>query len=120
MNLLIDCTNLKTGGAIQVATSFINDLNKLKLEVSYYIVLTPQLSRNFVREKFSNFFNFVDLPKGVSNKYKIARFLKRLENELSIDKVFCVFGPKYYKSKVPAAVGFAYGHYIYGDSPFYK
>lgn len=128
MNVLIDCTNLKVGGGIQVATSFLNDLNKLDTEddniiqeLKFYIVLSPQMEEQFNKTTFSSRFVFIELNKGIAKtKIRTSAFLKRIESKCNIDKVFCVFGPSYYKSKVPKVVGYAIPHYIYEDSPFFN
>lgn len=128
MNVLIDCSNLKVGGGIQVATSFLNDLNKLDTEddniiqeLKFYIVLSPQMEEQFNKTTFSSRFVFIELNKGIAKtKIRTSAFLKRIESKCNIDKVFCIFGPSYHKSKVPKIVGYAIPHYIYEDSPYFQ
>lgn len=128
MNILIDCSNLKVGGGIQVATSFLYDLHHLNLQndnlikdVDFFIVLSPQMSNNFDETQFSDRFRFIDLPKNLfKSKIRTSLHLLKIEKKYSIDKVFCVFGPSYYKSIVPKVVGYAIPHYIYLDSPYFK
>jgi glycosyltransferase involved in cell wall biosynthesis len=128
MNILIDCTNLKVGGGIQVATSFINDLNELDNQndgaiesLNFVIVLSTQMKNNFNRESFSDKFKFIDLDEKTSkSKLSISKLLKKIEIEECIDRIFCVFGPSYYKSTAPKMVGYAIPHYVYKDSPYIK
>lgn len=75
---------------------------------------------NFDRSKFLSNIKILDLPQGVDNKMAISKYLLGIEKEYKIDKVFCVFGPSYYKSMVPKVVGYAIPHYIYPESPFLK
>jgi len=120
LKILIDCTNQKVGGGIQVATSFINDLKELDLPHQFIVVLSRQMVNNFDRSKFPSNIKILDLPQGVDNKMAISKYLLGIEKEYKIDKVFCVFGPSYYKSMVPKVVGYAIPHYIYPESPFLK
>ena len=120
MNILIDCTNLKVGGGIQVATSFINDLNKTHSKFIFFIVLSHQMRVGFKTDSFNPNIRFIDMNPKFQNKRKISGFLKQVEEEFNIDKVFCVFGPSFYKSKVPKIVGYAIPHFIYEESPFFK
>lgn len=121
MKILIDCTNLKVGGGIQVATSFINDLNSLKdISDSFVVVLPPQMKDRFDRNAFSSKIYFIDLPDRPLNKLRITKLVKDVVIKHEVSKIFSVFGPLYYKSKLTTIVGFAYGHYIYRDSPYYK
>lgn len=128
MNVLIDCSNLKVGGGIQVATSFLNDLYDLDLQkdnligdLYFFIVLSPQMSNKLDKTVFSDKFHFIDLPDDIfKSKIKTSLHLIKIEKKYSIDKVFCVFGPSYYKSIVPKIVGYAIPHFIYLDSPYFK
>lgn len=120
MRILIDCSNLKAGGGIQVATSFINDLNKIVSNDSFYVVLSHHMKNNFDRIIFNRNIIFFDLPERAKSKKRISDFLNSIENNYHIEKVFCVFGPSYYKSKVPKIVGYAIPHHIYRESPFFK
>lgn len=120
MKILIDCSNLQVGGGIQVATSFINDLIKLDSDDDFYVVLSPQMINSFDESDFKKniFFQSIS-PKTQSSILKRGKFLKKTENEIKPDRVFCVFGPSYYKSNISKTVGYAIPHYIYKDSPFF-
>jgi len=126
MNILIDCSNLKVGGGIQVATSFLNDLHCLDLQndelisdMDFLIVLSQQMSNNFDKSIFSDKFHFIDLPENISkSKIKSSFYIKRIEKIYDIFKVFCIFGPSYNKSRIQKVVGFAIAHYIYKESPY--
>lgn len=119
MNVLIDCTNLKVGGGIQVATSFINDLNKIELKDDFFVVLSHQMKSSFGNIDFKKNIRVIVLNNDIKSKREVSQFLKHIEVQYEIDKVFCVFGPSYYKSHVPKVVGYAIPHYIYKDSPYF-
>lgn len=120
MKILIDCSNLQVGGGIQVATSFINDLNKLDSNDDFHIVLSPQMIDSFKESDFKKniFFQSISF-KNQSSILKRGKLLKRIESDIKPDRVFCVFGPSYYKSNISKTVGYAIPHYIYKDSPFF-
>ncbi|MBU3659558.1 MAG: glycosyltransferase family 4 protein [Flavobacteriales bacterium] len=121
MKILIDCSNLQVGGGIQVATSFINDLNSIENNDSFYVILSPQMQNYFFDKDFKKNINFITISRSNQRSvFKRGNFLKKIENNLNPDKVFCVFGPSYYKSSVEKTVGYAIPHYIYKDSPFFK
>lgn len=122
MKLLIDCSSLQVGGGIQVASSFLNDLNNgIPNEVDYHIILSPQINEQIDKSIFKKNFQFYILEKKYyKNFIKRGNELKKLENQIMPDVNFTVFGPSYYKSSVPKIVGYAIPHYIYTDSPFFK
>jgi glycosyltransferase involved in cell wall biosynthesis len=121
MRILIDCSNLQVGGGIQVAISFINDLNNLDVNDVFYIVLSPQMQNCFKYLEYRENINFISISKDNQNSIlKRGKFLKETEKRIKPEKVFCVFGPSYYKSSVAKTVGYAIPHYIYKDSPFLK
>lgn len=88
--ILINATNLNEGGGLQVATSFLKDLNQLdlssQLEISVYVssVVDENLETEFFDRSY--FFEYkVKHRKEINllNSYKLNQF----------DVVFTVFGP---------------------------
>lgn len=121
MKILIDCSSLQVGGGIQVATSFINDLNTLNLSYEFLVVLSPQMSKVFENIRFNERFSFINMDKTLySGIFKRSKFLKKVENKFCPNVIFTVFGPSYHKSKFPKVVGFAIPHLIYSKSPFFN
>lgn len=120
MNILIDCSNLKAGGGVQVATSFINDLNKIQTNLCFYIVLTNEMYYLFNKASFQKNIIFIKLANNRINKFKTNSILKNIEKKNQIALIFCIFGPSYYKSKCIKIVGYAIPHYIYEESPYFK
>ena len=79
------------------------------------------MEEQFNKTTFSSRFVFIELNKGIAKtKIRTSAFLKSIESKCNIDKVFCIFGPSYHKSKVPKIVGYAIPHYIYEDSPYFQ
>lgn len=123
MKILIDNSNLFAGGGIQVATSFLNDLNSLdNLEdFQIYVIQSENSSKAIDKKKFKNNFYFYEL-KGVSQKslLKRVRFVKNIERDVEPNIVFTIFGPSYYKSSNVKVVGFAIPHIVYPSSPYFN
>jgi len=121
MKILIDCSNLQVGGGIQVATSFINDLVKIDVKINFVIILSAQMKNEFRRQEFDHRFTFIDITHDEQiSILKRRSILKAAEQKYLPQKVFCVFGPSYYKSQLSQTVGYAIPHYIYNESPYFE
>lgn len=110
------------GGGIQVAHSFINQI-KLYKTFRFIIVVTQELNKQLIKSNFSEYFKFViyNVKPNIYNSITGKNdFLDNLVNKYQVDKVFTVFGPSYWKPKVPHLCGFAKPQYIYKNSPFFK
>jgi glycosyltransferase involved in cell wall biosynthesis len=122
MNILINCSNIKIGGGIQVALSFLDELVDKKGD-NYLIVVSTVLKKQLETQKFSD--NFVyyyyDIKSTPINAFWGHNyFLDSLVEKHKIQKVFTVFGPSYWRPKIDHICGFAKPHYIYKDSPFFN
>ena len=76
MNLFINLSNLVQGGSLQVAHSFLSEINKLTLENNYLVVS----NKNFYIDisLFDNKFQFKIVessPSKFSNRFKIGKKL---------------------------------------------
>lgn len=121
MTIVIDNSNLYAGGGIQVATSFMNDLNSIDLNHEYHIIQSPYLSVQIRKSLFSKNFTFYDLKESdFKSKRQRRRVVKNIEERVQPDVIFVTFGPSYHKSNFPKIVGFAIPHLIYPSSPFFK
>ncbi|MCE4566484.1 glycosyltransferase [Maribellus sp. CM-23] len=121
MKLLINTSNLKKGGALQVAHSFLTEI-KENTEHFFHVVLSTALSEQINTQEFSPNFTFYNyaIDLGILN-ITIGKdsFLDSLENKIKPDKVFSVFGPTYWKPKTTHIAGYAKPQYIYKNSPFF-
>ena len=122
MNILIDCSSIQVGGGMQVAQSFFYDLLFHNTRENIYnILLSPQIEESIDKTLFNENFHFHTLEKRFySNPIRRALKLKSFEVEVKPEIVFCLFGPSFYKSKVPKIVGYAIPHYIYTESPYFS
>ena len=100
------------GGAIQVAHSFISELNTLELDNTYLVCCTSLSIGALKPECFSHKFEFVFVEKSpVSpiNRKKITAELYKIEYVFNPDIVFTLFGPSYWIPKSKHICGFADG-----------
>ena len=119
--ILINATNLHSGGGVQVASSFIYELSLLLCNyesIKVIVLLSTSVRRslpfNMELDKFERFEEV--------NTYGIKKPPKLLlELSKQCDLCFTVFGPLYYKLKSNYnLVGFAQPWIIYPDNPLYE
>lgn len=122
MKIIINCSNLKLGGGMQVAHSFLEEI-KYNVEHQFLVVLSEKIAPQIQIASFSPNFNFIVYSIS-PNSYKAFfgkdNYLDKLEMKFKPDVVFSVFGPTYWKPKVRHICGFAKPGYIYKESPFFK
>ena len=116
MKLLVNCSNLKIGGGIQVALSFINESRKFT-EHSYCIIVHDKIYFQLNLNDYSCNYKFINHNFERKNSCK---FLTKAEHEYNPDVVFTIFGPSYWKPKSAHLMGFARGHVIFKDSLYRK
>lgn len=120
MNILINASNLKTGGALQVTDSICRDLKRYP-QHHFVVVLSQALEvLNDIRNDVIEVYNY-----NSNNKLKVLltgrdNFLDQLVKEKNIDIVLSVFGPIVWVPRVPHLCGFARPHLVLTESPFFK
>lgn len=120
MKIIINTTNLKIGGALQVAISFIYECVDFD-ENEYFVFLSPSMNKEIKQELFPNNFKFYTF-KNPSRFILFDKTMKELDKEerkINPDIVFSVFGPTYWKPKSKHIMGFANGLYLYEESPYF-
>lgn len=122
MNILINCSNLKAGGGLQVADSICGQLNRFK-QHHFVVVLSSYLAATKDRLHSSENVEVVDctIPNTfctiVLGRY---RFLDQLVLNREINAVLTIFGPSRWRPKVPHLCGFARAQLVLTDSPYYQ
>ncbi len=121
MKIIINTTNLKVGGALQVAISFIRNCIYFK-EHEFHVFLSPSINKEIEREQFPVNFIFYSFanPSRFIMFDKTIRLLDQTEQLIQPDCVFSVFGPTYWKPRSKHIMGFANGLYLYDDSPYFQ
>lgn len=121
MNIIVNATNLRKGGALQVCLSFIAEL-QLFSEHNYYIFLSPAfvdlIDLDALPSNIKTY--FFDYPSRFVLFDKTIQQLNRLESQINPECVFTVFGPSYWLPKSKHVMGFANGIHLYKDLPYLK
>lgn len=122
MKIIVNCSSLKTGGALQVGLSFLNEIINNK-DHEFYVVLSDELEEQLNKDLFSKrfkFYNYSIRPTIANALFGFDSYLSSLEKKISPDVVFSVFGPTYWKPKSKHIVGYAKPQYIYkSETPFF-
>ena len=117
-NFLINCSNLKTGGGLQVAVSVCSELKNYK-QHRFIIVLSPYINDRLIEDSENlNVFRY-DLPHDFKNVV-IGRdgYLDSLVAENDVQAVLTIFGPSLWRPTIPHLCGFARAQLILKDSPY--
>ena len=121
MKILINASNLRKGGGIQVAESLISELHRYP-QHQFVVVYSDALSNSV--DQMSPFDNIVsikyNLPSNVLlNLTGRNSFLDNLVEEKRIDTVLTVFGPSRWRPKVTHVCGFARAQMVLESSPYW-
>lgn len=115
--ILINCSNLHTGGGVAVASSFIDCLSRLPFDGDQiYLLLSSPVSRN-LKEMGTDTTVFASCI--TQDFYGISALWKGLDHHfIGMDVVFTVFGPAYYaRKRTRHLFGFAQPNIIYPHNP---
>lgn len=116
---LINMSNIHSGGALQVANSFVAELLKLESRpFSYKILISNEIASSFEKDELIK----SDWSFEVHNTYGLQALwssLNKIQNEF--DSVFTLFGPKYtfFRAKKDI-VGFAQANILELNNPALK
>jgi len=119
---IINCSNLKAGGGLQVADSICRQLFKYKSH-RFVVVLSKFLNKTAESiQKYENVevCNY-DIPNSF-NSIVLGRdkYLDELVKSKNVTAVLTVFGPSRWKPSVPHLSGFALPQLVIPESPYFK
>ena len=122
MNFLINASNLRKGGALQVANSFIGELIHYDRHI-FVIVISTEV-KSFLKINLNGyshlkFIEYNNKPSVIKSIFGHNKILSDIENKYSINKVFTIFGPSYWRPKSFHICGFAKPDYIFKESPYF-
>lgn len=117
MKIIINTSTNILGGGLQISISLLHELMEYNMH-EFHVFMNYKLCDLLDISKFASNFHFYKIPK--LKKHQYDKFLSKLENNIRPNIVFSVFGPTYWRPNVTHVMGFAMGHYIYPDSPFWK
>ena len=121
MNILINCSNLKVSGGLQVADSVCGQLSRFSAH-NFFVVLSKYLDNT--KERIQNIANVEVFTYDIPNSfYSIImgrdKFLDGLVEEKRIDAVLTIFGPSRWCPRVKHLCGFAMPALVIPESPFF-
>ncbi len=122
MNILVNCSNLKAGGGLQVADSVCSQLYRFP-QHKFVVVLPANLEAT--KERISGYSNVHIYTYNIPNAIKTIilgrdAFLDHLADNSHAEVVFTIFGPSRWRPKLPHLSGFAMAQMVILDSPFYS
>lgn len=123
MNILINTSNLKAGGGLQVSDSICRHLYKFENH-KFVIILSSSLS--YLKDESLKEPNIIETYiYDIKNNIRTLFFgrdlyLDSLVEKHKIDGVLTIFGPSRWEPRCPHLCGFATGQLIFKDSPFYQ
>jgi glycosyltransferase involved in cell wall biosynthesis len=122
MILIINASNLRIGGGIQVALSIIRECTNFNSNC-YHVFVSPVISAQINQKEFPDNFQFYTIqntPSSLRHSLSTIHQLRKLENTIKPDCVLSIFGPSYWTPEAPHLLGFAQGYYLYPESPFFN
>lgn len=120
-SFLINASNLKAGGGLQVADSICGQLNRFSQHF-FIVVLSSFL--NITWERIIDYKNVVVYNYDIPNSFRTIvlgrdQYLDQLVEKYNIDAVLTIFGPSRWKPRVPHLSGFALPQLVIPESPFF-
>lgn len=121
MKILLNCSTLIKGGALQVALSVFEDAIKDR-EIQWYFAVTHTLFPKIVQLLDSPLAEkrLILLDRSPARSLAMRKKLLQRVNELQLDAVFTLFGPAYVKFSVPHLCGIADGWVTHSNKIAYQ
>lgn len=121
MNILINASNLKLGGGIQVSDSICSSLECFP-QHHFFVVFSEHLEKT--KDSISDYKNVTTYSYTIPNSLSVLfwgrdAFLDNLVKKEKIDCVLTVFGPSRWDPCCPHVCGFARLQLVFPESPFY-
>lgn len=122
MTFLINCSNLKNGGGLQVADSICCQLARIP-QHRYVVVLSKYLKST--RERIGDTENVEVYEYDIPNSLRTIvlgrdAFLDDLVAQKQVDAVLTVFGPSRWRPRVPHLSVFALPQLVIPESPYFQ
>ena len=122
MKFLINCSNLKVSGGLQVGDSICGQLARFP-QHRFVVVLSSAMVKT--SERIKNYNNVTQYIYDIRNTWRNILFgrdyfLDKIVEDEAIDAVLTVFGPSRWTPRAPHLCGFARAQLIKSDSPYFK
>ena len=119
---MLNASNLRVGGGLQVADSVCKELYKYP-QHRFIVVYDKELADCAKAiEQYDNV-ETVEFSTPINTWTVLAgrcKFLDKLVAEKGVNVVLTIFGPSRWRPKVPHLSGFAYSHILLPESPYWK
>lgn len=122
MKIIINTTNLVKGGGIQVALSFLYELQVIGNH-KYIVFLSSSIASQLDLDAFPGnfkFYKFEYSPSKIQTRRVAVRRFDKIVKMEKPDVVFTIFGPSYWRPKVPHVMGFALPWLINPESRIFE
>lgn len=123
MNVLINASNLKVGGGVQVCDSVCRELYKYTSKHHFTVILPPVLEECAKAIEMLHGIHVVRYSRPLRMIQILTgrnAFLDGLVEQRGIEAVLTIFGPSVWIPKCRHLCGFALSHLVLSDSPFFK
>lgn len=123
MKFLINATNLKSGGALQVARSLLQAWQRQAGDHEFHVVAGPALHllQSDIPPGNLHFYAYPVHPHFLRySRYQFQRFMSELEARIAADVACTIFGPSLWRSHCPQLCGFANGIYLFENDPYIR
>lgn len=120
MNILINASNIRKSGALQVTLSFLEEVKKITRH-NYLIAVSEEVESQINAGSFPGNCRVLALSTGTPGSKGFRAQIKKLgeaETGFKADCVFSVFAPTYWTPRSPHLAGFAFPWAINPDSVF--
>lgn len=122
MNILINCSNLKKGGGLQVGDSICRCLNNFQKN-HYVVVLSSYMDETAI--KIKTYDNVTVVRYDIRNNLRtllLARdkVLDNLVRDFNVSVVFTIFGPSRWVPRCKHLCGFARAQLLMVNSPYFS
>ncbi len=116
MRILLNCTTLVKGGALQAAVSFIYEAAAQQGNIDWHFVLSPQIHNELENNNYQHKITQLTIVEPSPSRNTLSRkILKNLELSINPDAVFTFFGPAYVRFKTPHLCGVADGWFTHSN-----
>lgn len=112
MNIVINTSNLNSGGALQVAFSVIYELNEIGRDHKFLVLASQNVYCQISKIKLRSNFEVKRVsqsPARIRKRCSTVALLNSYVKEFKGETVLTIFGPSYWKPKVKHICGFADG-----------
>jgi glycosyltransferase involved in cell wall biosynthesis len=116
MRILIDCSHIATGGAIQNSIAVLDNA-RATVDHEWHVIMTSVLSRQVPRAHDSLFGTACRLDNWSSfrTRYSVHLSMPRWERAIRPEVCFAPGGPVYWRARCRQVVAFALPHLIYPE-----